>query len=64
MKNRVLIEEFHLSFFVPRGLPDPEVQEARRVLKAATFRRKLSAAVTAVCRRMPKLRRASLRVSW
>ena len=64
MAKRHLVEEFHLSFFVPRGLPVPEVRGGRRALASAAFRRKLRTVLADAIRRMPALRRLSFEISW
>jgi hypothetical protein len=64
MAKRVLLEEFHLSFFVSNDRPDSEALAARRRLKSAAFRRKLRSIVAAAIRRMPSLRHVSFEVSW
>jgi hypothetical protein len=64
MAKRVLLEEFHLSFFVPSGRPDSEVLAARRRLKSVAFRRELRSIVAATLRPTRSLRRISFRVSW
>jgi hypothetical protein len=51
----VLIEEFHLSLYVPRGLPVAAARVVRRTLASARFRARLAAAVRVVVRRHPSL---------
>jgi hypothetical protein len=57
MAKTILIDEIHLGFFVPNGLPDPECDTIRAVLNDAIFLRRLRRAVRdAVCLQ-PALRR-------
>jgi hypothetical protein len=64
MTKRLLMEEYHVSFFVPRGLSEAEVRGGRRALKSAAFRRKLRAVVAAAVRRLPSLRNVSFELTW
>jgi hypothetical protein len=64
MSKRLLVEEFHVSFFVPRGLPESEVRGGRRALKSPAFRRKLRAVIAASVRRHRSLRNVSFELTW
>lgn len=51
----VLIEEFHLTFFLQSGLTDEQIQQARHVLDHKLFRKDLQEAVDRVCNDWPHL---------
>jgi hypothetical protein len=55
MAELLLIEEFHLSFLVPRGLPDAACRAVRRTLGGARFRAALLRAARELIRRHPPL---------
>ena len=60
MARSVLIEEFHLNVFVPRGLPEQEADAVRRTLDSARFQARVTRAVRAVLRRYRTLRKVSI----
>jgi hypothetical protein len=64
MAARLLMEEFHLSFFVTRGRPSAEVREVRRVLRSTAFRRELRSLLTTLTERIEPLQRVTFKVSW
>jgi hypothetical protein len=51
MSKRILFEEFHLSVFVPHGLPEAECATIRRTLNGKRFRADLGRALQRVVRR-------------
>jgi hypothetical protein len=59
----VFIEEVHLDFLVPRGLPDAAARAVRRALGAAAFRAALLRGARELVRRHPALRPVRLRLS-
>jgi hypothetical protein len=63
MVKAVLIEEYHLSLYVPRGLPGAAARSARRTLARARFRARLAAAARAVVRRHRSLAPVTLTLS-
>jgi hypothetical protein len=63
MAEEVLIEEFHLGVYVPRELPDEEVEAVRQTLDEASFRVRLLGAIGEVVRLHPALGRTSVRLS-
>ena len=63
MAKAILMDEFHVSVFVPRGLPETEYNTMHRTLTRASFRAELRAAVLKVIRRHPSLRKVRLTVA-
>jgi hypothetical protein len=63
MSRALLIEEFHISVTVPRGLRPIESAGMRRTLIGNRFRRALRDAVRDLQRRHPMLAKATLRLS-
>ena len=63
MAKMILIDEFHVAMFVPRGLDESEYQAIRRALDSRRFRTDLSQAVREVFRRYPALRKVPVRIS-
>ncbi len=63
MTRNVLLDEFHLSFFVPRQLSAAECDALRRTLDDARFRAFLRRAVKRVVRAFPSLTKARVRLS-
>jgi hypothetical protein len=58
LPDRILIEEFHLTFTVRPATPDAVCEAIRRALSGRAFRSELRAAVRAVLARYPALARA------
>lgn len=58
MAKSILMEEFHVSVWVPRGLEKSAYAAIRRTLIAARFRAELQRAVRGVAGRRPSLRLA------
>ena len=56
MLKAVLLDEFHLGFFVPRDLSDPEGEAIRRILTSAYFRRQLRKGCVEVANRFSGLK--------
>jgi hypothetical protein len=56
MAKAIPMEEFHVSIFVRRGLPETELTAIYRTLNRASFRVELRRAVGKVIRRHPALR--------
>jgi len=63
MSKSMLIEEFHLSLYVPRGLSDAECGAIRRDLDDARFRARLGRAVRDLIRQYPSLHKLRTTVS-
>ena len=63
MPDRLVIEQFHLTVFVPRGLPPDECRAVRRALAGRGFAGRLRRAAEAVAARDPSLRRTTIEVS-
>lgn len=55
MAKQELIEEFHISVFVPRGLTGTEVRAIRRTLLSERFRARLGRAVAELLHQYPSL---------
>jgi hypothetical protein len=55
MGKSILIEEFHVSVFVPRNLPDTECARIRRILNGRRFGTRLRRAIQGVVHRHPVL---------
>lgn len=62
MAKLILIEEFHIAVFVPRGRSPADYDAIRRTLDAKPFRGRLRRAIRAVVRAFPSLRSARLRL--
>ena len=58
MAQFVLLDEFHVTVFVPQGLPETEVDAISRTLDSARFQVRLLRAVRAVFRKARSLRKA------
>jgi len=63
MTKLILIDEFHLSVSVPRGLPEPEYRTIRHTLDDRRFRTDLGQAIRHVFRRYPPLHKVRVRLS-
>jgi hypothetical protein len=63
MARTILLDEMHLIFRVPRGLTAAEGRALRRSLRRPTFLPTLTAAIRAVIRRYPSLRKVRVTVA-
>jgi hypothetical protein len=63
MPRPILMEEWHLTFFVPPGLGGAAYDAIRQALDEARFQAALRRAVRAVVRRQPSLRQVRVRLS-
>jgi hypothetical protein len=63
MPKRVVVEEFHLTVFVPRCLSAVECRAVRRTLAGLGFRTLLTHAVRAAARRYRSLGKATMVVT-
>jgi len=63
MAKSLLMEEFHLTVFVPRGLREPQYRAIRRALDSRRFRMDLGRAVRQAFRRYPALQRVRIQLS-
>jgi hypothetical protein len=63
MPKRVLIEEFHVSVFVPRGLSEVECISVRRTLNGKRFRADLRRVIQTVVRRHPSLKKVHVTIT-
>ena len=60
MAKSLLMEEFHLTAFVPRRLREPEYRAIRRALDSRRFRTELGRAVRQTFRRYPALQQVRI----
>jgi hypothetical protein len=58
MVKAILIDEFHLTVYAPRGLPEPEYDAVRQTLDDRRFQADLRRAAREVCRQYPALGKA------
>ena len=58
MANSILIDEFHLTVFVPHGLRSAACRAVRRTLADARFQAKLRRAIREIFGRYPSLAKA------
>lgn len=63
-KKMLLMEEFHLSVLVPRGLPKVDYDAIHRVLRERRFQTRLRNAALAVFRRRSALKKTQIRISY
>jgi hypothetical protein len=63
MAQSILIDEFHLSVRMPKGLPERDYLAVRRVLNSNRFQNQLSRALEEMAKRHPELRHATILVS-
>jgi hypothetical protein len=63
MARVLLVEEFHLTVYAPRGLPEPEYRAIRRTLSSGRFRDRLGRALRAVPRQYRSLGAARFTLS-
>ena len=63
MAKLILIEEFHLSLFAPRGLSEPQCDAIRQVLDEASFQADLARAVRKLMRSYPALSNVQVKIS-
>ena len=63
MARAILMEEFHLPIYAPRGLPNQEYDAIRRTLDDAHFQLGLRRVVRRFCRRHPSLGRVRVRLT-
>jgi hypothetical protein len=61
--KELLIEEFHLTWYVPRRLVDAECETVRRILNGTQFRRQLRRAVQDVIDQDPTLGKARFAIT-
>jgi hypothetical protein len=59
----VLMDEFHVTIYVPRGIPPPEGATIRQALDEPAFATDLRRAVRAVSRRRPALDKVRVSVT-
>src|SRR5437899_841959 len=63
MPRKLLIEEYHLSLFIPRHLSVTAVARARRTLRSPSFERRLRQAVTAAASEFTALNPLTVKIS-
>ena len=63
MAERIVIEEYHLTVLVPRGLPETEAEAIRMTLADPAFEGRLRRAARRVFRREASLTEAKVRLS-
>jgi hypothetical protein len=61
--KQILMDQFHVSVFVPRDLPGAEYEAIRRALDGSHFRARLKRAVRRVLRRFAALNKARVSVT-
>ena len=63
MARLVLLDEFHLSFLIPRGLPANDIRNMRRIIQGASFQKSLHDALRAVLVARNPLKTIRLRIN-
>jgi hypothetical protein len=63
MRRRLLIEEFHVSLFIPQDLSAKEIASVRRTLRSQSFERKHRQAVTELASGFTSLSSLTLKIS-
>ena len=63
MAERIVIEEYHLTVLVPRGLPETEAEAIRLTLADPAFEARLRRAVKRIFRGTGSLEKVTLRLS-
>ena len=63
MARIILMDQFHLSIYAPRGLSGQEYDSIRHTLDAPLFRVGLRRVVRRFCRREPSLARVRVRLT-
>ena len=63
MARRIVIEEYHLTVLVPRGLPDAEYDAIHLTLTDANFEKRLLRVVRRVFQQAGSLAKARVRLS-
>ena len=63
MTKMLLMDEIHISIYVPRSLPEAECGAIYRSLRLMRFQRQLRQATLGVVRRYAALRKARVTVS-
>lgn len=60
MAKNVMIEQYHLDVFIPRGLSEAETNAIRRTLDSARFQVHIVRAVRAVLRKYRSMRKTHI----
>jgi hypothetical protein len=63
MAKRMLIEQFHLSVYAPRNLPEDEYEAMHQTLTRRRFRARLQRTMRKVCQRYRTLNKVKVKVS-
>jgi len=63
MNDPLVLDEFHLTLFVPADLDETQIRAARRILDRAAFRVRLARAVRRLLDRYEPLRALSVEAS-
>lgn len=63
MSKRLMIDQFHLSVYLPKNLPRSAATSASRVLETRKVRTALRQVIKRVLRSFPPLSNASIRLS-
>ena len=63
MVKLILVDEFHLGVFAPRGLTEEEYEAMRQTLNHKRFRARLRRAAAAVVNKYPPLAKVKLKLS-
>jgi hypothetical protein len=62
--KRLVLEEFHVTVYAPRGLPTREYDAMRQALDDPRFHARLRRAARRVTRRHPALAKTKVGLSW
>lgn len=60
MSMRILIEQWHLDFLIPKGLPESESSAIHRTLDSSRCRSRIERAIRSVLRRYRSLTRVRI----
>lgn len=63
LRISVLIDQFHIDVWVPRGLARQEARAITRVLNSKAFRARLTATIRSVVQHYPSLKQTTFRLS-
>jgi hypothetical protein len=64
MAKPMLLEEFHVSFFISRRLPEREGRRLSRLIRSSSFRNELRLAIVKAMERTQELRNTTFKLSW
>ncbi|HYT87522.1 MAG TPA: hypothetical protein VEL76_02280 [Gemmataceae bacterium] len=64
MKKAILMEQYHVTVYAPRGLPEEDYDAMHRTLTDPHFRSSLRRAVRRVIRRHASLRKVKVALTY